>query len=91
MYLPVFISLVASALELSSAQYTVYHPGNQVIFGGNASSFNGALAAAALPMTPQCSNHPLPKIRPFLGFSVEMSVARHVRTYFLMLGIFFDI
>jgi hypothetical protein len=27
----------------------------------------------------------------FFGFSVEMSVARHVRTYFLMLGIFFDI
>ncbi|KAH9976639.1 hypothetical protein BGW80DRAFT_1289584 [Lactifluus volemus] len=51
MYLPVFISLVASALELSSAHYTVYQPTNQVIFGGNASSINSHSGAAAAVAT----------------------------------------
>jgi hypothetical protein len=51
MYLAVFIFLVASALKLSSAQFTVYQPTNQVIFGGNASSINSHSGAAAAVAT----------------------------------------
>ena len=104
------LSLLASSVRLASAQYTVYQPNDQVIFGGNPSFTSTAAAyigAAAYDSTvlqpPPPPNPPIqtnqfvqlysggmnglskPQSGAFFGFSVEMSVATHVRMYLLVL------
>jgi len=105
--LPV-ISLLVLSLGLASAQYTVYQPHQQVIFGGNNNSSVQSLTTAAsaaydptVLQAPAPPNPPVPTNQfiqlyaggmnglsmplsgAFFGFSIEMSIATHVRTYYL--------
>ena len=99
------LSLLALSLGLTSAQYTVYQPHQQVIFGGNTnSSFQSLTTASAaydatVLQAPAPPNPPVPTNQfiqlysggmndlsmplsgAFFGFSIEMSIATHVRTY----------
>ena len=110
--LPV-LSVLASSVGLALAQYTVYQPREQVIFGGytntgtGSTTLTGTAAAAtytgaaaydptalqppAPPSPPVPSNQfvqlysggmtnlSMPHTGAFFGFSIEMSVASHVR------------
>ncbi len=102
--LPV-LSLLVLSLELASAQYTVYQPHQQVIFGGNTNSSIQSLPTASAAYDPTVLQAPTPPNPPvptdqfiqlysggmndlsmplsgaFFGFSIEMSIATHVRTY----------
>lgn len=115
-------SLLVSIIGLISAQYTVYQPNQQVIFGGNTntgttSTLSGTAAAATYtgsaaydptvlqppppPDPPVPSNQfvqlysggmnglSIPHTGAFFGFSIEMSVATHIRMHFLFLPAFF--
>ena len=112
------LSLLVSSVALASAQYTVYQPNDQVIFGGNTSFTNVATAAAAaytgaaaydptVLQPPPPPNPPIPTNQflqlysggmnglsqpqsgAFFGFSVEMSVATHVRMYLLIVSFWY--
>lgn len=101
-----FLSLLVLSLGLASAQYTVYQPHQQVIFGGNTNSSiqtglttasaaydTTVLQAPAPPNPPVPTNQfiqlysggmndlSMPLSGAFFGFSIEMSIATHVRTY----------
>ena len=102
--LPV-LSLLVLSLGLASAQYTVYQPQQQVIFGGNTNSSIQSLTTASAAYDPTVLQAPAPPNPPvptnqfiqlysggmddlsmplsgaFFGFSIEMSIATHVRTY----------
>ena len=98
--LPVLSALVLS-LGLASAQYTVYQPHQQVIFGGNNTGVQSLTTASADPVlqAPAPPDPPVPTNQfiqlysggmndlsmslsgAFFGFSIEMSIATHVRTY----------
>ena len=99
------LSLLVLSLGLASAQYTVYQPLQQVIFGGNANSSTQSLTTASAANDPTVLQAPAPPDPPvptnqfiqlysggmndlsmplsgaFFGFSIEMSIATHVRTY----------
>jgi hypothetical protein len=99
------LSLLVLGLGLASAQYTVYQPHQQVIFGGNANSSVQSLTTASAANDPTVLQAPAPPDPPvptnqfiqlysggmndlsmplsgaFFGFSIEMSIATHVRTY----------
>ncbi|KAI0255417.1 hypothetical protein BJV78DRAFT_1175160 [Lactifluus subvellereus] len=107
------LSLLASSVALASAQYTVYQPNDQVIFGGNPSFIKSQLGTAAAAaytgaaaydptvlQPPPPPNPPIPTNQfiqlysggmnglskpqsgAFFGFSLEMSVATHLRICF---------
>jgi hypothetical protein len=116
------LSILASGIGLISAQYTIYQPHQQVIFGGNnsintaTSTTTGTAAAATytgsaaydttILQPPPPPNPPVPTNQfvqlysggmnglsiplpgAFFGFSIEMSVASHVRMYSLFLHVF---
>ena len=110
--LPV-LSVLASSVGLALAQYTVYQPFEQVIFGGytntgtgtttltgtaaaatytGAAAYNPSVLQAPAPPSPPVptnqflqlysggmTNLSMPHTGNFFGFSIEMSVASHVR------------
>jgi hypothetical protein len=99
--LPFLPLLVLSA----SAQYTVYQPHQQVIFGGSTNNSVQSLTTVSAAYDPTVLQAPDPPNPPvptnqfiqlysggmndlsmplsgaFFGFSIEMSIATHVRTY----------
>lgn len=105
MYILSVLSLLISSLGLSSAQYTVYQPHQQVIFGGNTNGSVQSLATTSAAYDPTVLQAPPPPNPPvptnqfiqlysggmndlsmplsgaFFGFSIEMSIATHIRTY----------
>jgi hypothetical protein len=59
MHLPV-LSLLLSSVGLASAQYTVYQPQQQVIFGGNTNSSIQGLTTASAAYDPTLLQAPTP-------------------------------
>jgi hypothetical protein len=105
MNIPPVLSLFVLSLGLASAQYTVYQPLQQVIFGGSTNGSIQSLTTTSAAYDPTVLQAPAPPNPPvptnqfiqlysggmndlsmplsgaFFGFSIEMSIATHVRTY----------
>jgi hypothetical protein len=60
MYILPVLSLLVSSVGLSSAQYTVYQPHQQVIFGGNSNSSIQGLTTASVAYDPTVLHAPAP-------------------------------